>query len=257
MALLQLNGQKISLNGKLQGTSLIILNSNETYVVQSSQTTVDFKYVGDVDTTGTIVLSGSNILVSNTNNNIIWDFGGVEEYNFGAVDTATIFRTIGGTVFKITFTRGSLFLKVENIGTTEMKMQFTTASINQSVILPHLSGYVYDYTVNWGDGNSNRVTSSGDTGATHIYSTIGTYTVSISGTCETIYFNGGGSNLLVTKVLQWGDIGLKQIRFNSCTNLNSIPNDIVGGLSKVITFDYTFNYCIKFERKSTCFKIKN
>ncbi|TYA72670.1 PKD domain-containing protein, partial [Seonamhaeicola marinus] len=60
------------------------------------------------------------------------------------------------------------------------------SSANNQITVPTNPAYTYNYTVNWGDGN----TDVGVTGnITHNYATAGTYTVEISGTFPSIYFN--------------------------------------------------------------------
>lgn len=59
-----------------------------------------------------------------------------------------------------------------------------TTMDNESIVIPTGGGGV-DYTVAWGDGNTDS-NLSGD--ATHEYDTAGIYTVSISGDFNRIYF---------------------------------------------------------------------
>ena len=44
--------------------------------------------------------------------------------------------------------------------------------------------YQYNFTVDWGDGTVNTVTSFDDINATHEYATTGTYNITIRGLCE-------------------------------------------------------------------------
>ena len=75
-----------------------------------------------------------------------------------------------------------------------------TTAADESITIrinPSVTGY--NYTVDWGDGN----TSTGQTGnATHAYSTAGTYEVSISGSFPALY--EAGQQLI--SVEQWGDM---------------------------------------------------
>jgi len=247
MAIFQLNGKKLGISGKIMTSPLVVINVGETYTIPTTTTTVDFKYIGDTGTTATIVLSGvSFVIYSNSgvsNTELIWDFGG-ENYNFGSGSSNTIFRTVNGTIFKLTFNRGSLYLNVGNVGTPTLKLQLNTIVSSQTVTIPHLSGYTYNYVIDYGDGSAlGTVTSYNDTDCTHIYAVASGYTVSISGTCPTLYYNNGTQKLTITKVLQWGNVGLREISFYGCTNLNYIPGDSTGGLSNLINFYYVFRDC--------------
>jgi hypothetical protein len=44
--------------------------------------------------------------------------------------------------------------------------------------------YLYDFIVDWGDGNSGTVTSFDDTNAIHTYSSSGEYSICIMGKCQ-------------------------------------------------------------------------
>ncbi len=75
----------------------------------------------------------------------------------------------------------------------------TTVS-NETITIP-TTGSGYNYSVDWGDGNSNV----GYTGnATHTYETPGLYTVNINGDFPRIYFNNGGDRLKIKSIEQWG-----------------------------------------------------
>jgi hypothetical protein len=83
------------------------------------------------------------------------------------------------------------------------------------------TGLKFNYRINWGDGSSiQRVTASTD--QTHTYVSPGTYRIKITGICENLNFSGNtalrrihSSDGLGFK----GDIGLRSLNFNSCTNL--------------------------------------
>lgn len=73
--------------------------------------------------------------------------------------------------------------------------------LDLSAEIPTSPSATYDYTVDWGDGNS----SLGQTGnATHTYAVPGVYEVKISGLFPTIYFNNGGDKLKIKSIEQWG-----------------------------------------------------
>ncbi len=78
--------------------------------------------------------------------------------------------------------------------------EVTTAG--ESITIP-TTGSGYNYSVNWGDGQ----TDTGFTGnATHAYANPGTYAVSISGDFPRIYFNNATNRLKIKAIQNWGDI---------------------------------------------------
>jgi hypothetical protein len=111
--------------------------------------------------------------------------------------------------------------------TPSFQFQVTTTGSSQTITIPHLSGYTYNYTITYGDATGTKtVTSYNDIDCTHIYTNPGTYDVVINGVCESFYINNDGNmKLSITKVIQWGDIGIKKISFYGCSNLISIPLD--------------------------------
>ncbi|MFZ4058678.1 MAG: BspA family leucine-rich repeat surface protein [Ferruginibacter sp.] len=76
-----------------------------------------------------------------------------------------------------------------------------------------------NYRVNWGDGiiNQNVTTSE----ITHTYATPGTYTVRLSGTLNSLKFEGGHDRLKLLSIEQWGTIEWETFStsFEGCENL--------------------------------------
>ncbi len=128
--------------------------------------------------------------------------------------------------------------KTDNPGTSEDNQ--ITISTNTE------NGYVYDYTVDWGDGTI----SSGITGdITHTYESIGVYQVSISGTFPSLVqakeFRSeiiDGEKLL--SVDQWGDIEWRSMfnAFKGCKNMEMLAVD-TPDLSKVNSMIQMFENC--------------
>lgn len=104
--------------------------------------------------------------------------------------------------------------------------------------LPLRSGYTYDMTVDWGDGNSSTVTAWDDANATHNYSSSGTYQITITGTCETIYINNNLSiRSYLKEVIQWGNVGFTSFEksFYFATHLTQIPDGPITGVASGCT----------------------
>ncbi|MFI1773216.1 BspA family leucine-rich repeat surface protein, partial [Thalassobellus citreus] len=101
-----------------------------------------------------------------------------------------------------------------------------TTTANESITIP-TTGVGYNYNVDWGDGN----TTTGATGdASHIYTSVGTYQVTITGTFPRIYFNGSTSASKIKSIDQWGCNPWESMRdaFKGCANVivnaTDIPN---------------------------------
>ena len=74
----------------------------------------------------------------------------------------------------------------------------------------------------WGDSSADTRVYTGD--ASHTYTTAGSYTVSISGTFPSIYFDaefGSTNSRKIKTIKQWGDNPWKSMRgaFRGCENL--------------------------------------
>ena len=112
----------------------------------------------------------------------------------------------------------------------------TTLGTGSSFNLPLRSGYNYDFVVDWGDGNTNTITSYNQTEKLHTYSTGGVYTISITGLCEAWYFDDEGDKLKLTSIEQWGNTGFVNMgyAFYGCSNL-TIVNDTNGTWCSSVT----------------------
>ena len=100
-------------------------------------------------------------------------------------------------------------------------------SNSTTIKLPLESTGNYNFTVQWGDGNSSEVTSWNSPNATYYYGTEGVYNVSILGTIEGFRFNNGGDKLKITDISQWGilKLGNNNGYFYGCSNLNTSATD--------------------------------
>ena len=86
-----------------------------------------------------------------------------------------------------------------------------------TVTLPIYNGGTYNFTVNWGDGTVETVTSY--TQGVHTYVSGGTYTITIIGTIEGFnFFQVNNDVEKITSVIQWGPLNVGNLGnyFNSC-----------------------------------------
>ncbi len=119
------------------------------------------------------------------------------------------------------------------------------SSANNEVTIPTNPAYTtYNYTVDWGDGNTDTGVA-GD--ITHAYAAPGTYTIAISGVFPSIYFNNTGDRNKIMEILSWGDIPWQTMEnaFFGCENINF---DAINApdLSLVTSLKNMFRECTSF-----------
>lgn len=117
------------------------------------------------------------------------------------------------------------------------------------------TGGGYNYNVDWGDGN----TSTGHTGdATHTYSSVGTYTVKISGMFPRVYFNDGGDKKKLLTIEQWGNNAWDYFAraFKGCSNLTILAID-APNLSNVNNMSEMFFYASNFNDNINHWNVSN
>jgi len=126
-------------------------------------------------------------------------------------------------------------------------IQTTSADTVYELPLTTVDGLQPNITVDWGDGNTDTITSISDTEREHTYSTANTYTIKISGELPGFKVNNSSSyRNLYTAVNNWGRVGIRELDFYGCSNLDTLPVDISNnainneGLNNVIRFDNTF-----------------
>jgi hypothetical protein len=119
-----------------------------------------------------------------------------------------------------------------------------TVTSGQTFTLPiaDFGGLTPNFGVSWGDGSSGVVTSSTDADRIHTYSTGGTYTITITGLMPSFKVaNNSAIKLLITSIIDFGRVGLRELDFYGCISISSIPASatmVVGyeGLDNIITF---------------------
>ena len=100
--------------------------------------------------------------------------------------------------------------------------------------MPLVSGYNYDFTVDWGDGESSEITAHDDEDKTHSYENEGDYNLVIEGTLEAWSFNNTGDDKdKILSVESFGDLGYKNLSraFQGCVNLGAFK----GGVTSTVT----------------------
>ncbi len=155
----------------------------------------------------------------------------------------------------ITGTKSSGYSNVAN-ATTFIPFIFTVNTANSGVStstqfkLPLISSGTYDFTINWGDGNSDTITSYNQSEITHTYSTSGTYSPEIEGQLLGWAFNNTDDCLKITQISKWGNwqsngavnvLG-QSACFRGCTNLDVTATD-APDLSQCVSLWAFFSGC--------------
>lgn len=115
---------------------------------------------------------------------------------------------------------------------------------NQFTMATYSSGS-YNCTVDWGDGNSDTITTYNDAAWTHTYSGAGSYKIIITGIAFTgMNFNNGGDRTKVDSIEQWGifKFGGNIDSFEGCSNMTITAAD-APNLTGVTTLQGAFYAC--------------
>ena len=103
------------------------------------------------------------------------------------------------------------------------------SSASGQVKLPLEASGVYNFTVGWGDGTSDTITSWNQAEVTHTYSApvLSSYTITISGTLKGWRFGNVGDRLKILNISQWGNVnfGNNGGYFQGAANLTSNATD--------------------------------
>jgi len=105
---------------------------------------------------------------------------------------------------------------------------------NNEDFYPGLSSSgTYNFTVDWGDGNEDTITSYNQAEATHTYVSNGEYIVTITGSLSHWQMKDGDANIHKDKYLEiisWGESGILQDMTNAfyqAFSLSTLPEDPV------------------------------
>ena len=116
-----------------------------------------------------------------------------------------------------------------DLGDTKSSNNFvstwTTTGADQTVTLPlsSKSGVSYDFTINWGDGTIETVSSAA---ASHEFASAAEYTITVTGTIKGFTFNNSGDKTVITSITKWGTFDLFNTgSFYGCSNLDITATD--------------------------------
>ena len=138
-----------------------------------------------------------------------------------------------------------------NLLSDPMVLVFDTNLSSGTTVTVPLAGTV-DCVIDWGDGNSDSYTTTGN--KEHTYSTDGEYTVKISGLLTG--FGGNVSRPNLTKCLSFGDIGLVSLgeAFRGCENLIEVPTLLP---STITSMSFMFFNATNFNQDISSWNVQN
>ena len=112
-----------------------------------------------------------------------------------------------------------------------------------SITLPLVASGNYNFSVNWGDGNTDTITTWDQTEITHTYATGGEYTITISGTIVGWSFAGSVDFEKITSITDVGSLklGNEGVYFQGCSNLTTIGG--IFDLTGTTNFTSMFKNC--------------
>ena len=112
---------------------------------------------------------------------------------------------------------------------------------DNTVTLPLRSGFNYNFTVEWGDGNTAQVTAHDDIDIDHTYGLPGDYTITIIGLVEAWYFDNTGDKDKIISISELGTVGWKSFgnAFHGCSKLTTITG---GDTSNVTDMSGMFSF---------------
>lgn len=132
--------------------------------------------------------------------------------------------------------------EIESLVPKPFKLLIDTAlagSSSTQFVLPLNPAESYNFTIDWGDGSSNIVTSS--TNTYHNYNLSGSYLISIyenvDGGFPAVYFNNQGDKLKVLDLVSWGDVKWKTFNkaFLGCSNMDITATDYLTARTNEVT----------------------
>ena len=186
------------------------------------------------------------VVVGAPTGTIDYDTIGQYELTYTVKDTANNVSSQVRTVDVVTPTPFITTWKTDNNG---------VSADNEITITTNPAHANYNYTVDWGDGNTSVHT--GD--FVYTYATAGTYTVTISGDFHQLYFfSNSFDNDKLLSVEQWGDgllLSLSQA-FVGCDNLVINASD-TPNLRSVVDMSYMFYEASSFNQNINAWDVSS
>jgi surface protein len=122
------------------------------------------------------------------------------------------------------------------------------SSANNQIQLPLFNGGTYNFTVHWGDGTSDVITSWNQAETLHTYTTSGVYTLNIIGTITEWSFGNAlvDDKQKILSISNWGTLQIgtsTDLNFLNCVNLDLSTVADVLNLSNNTSLSNAFDGC--------------
>ncbi|MFX1398502.1 MAG: BspA family leucine-rich repeat surface protein [Promethearchaeota archaeon] len=161
-----------------------------------------------------------------------------------------VFVVIAGfSVFTLIFVLSPQGTLEEEFSCTFVSKWDTTNTLPDSsaanqIKLPLESSGTYNFTVEWGDGTNDTITTWNQTEVIHTYHFEGIYYINITGTFIGWNFNDEGDMHKLLEIMQWGNLRLGNSGeyFSYCINLDITASDILN-LTGTTNLYRAFYYC--------------
>ncbi len=127
--------------------------------------------------------------------------------------------------------------------------------------LPLISAGTLDFTVIWGDGTQDIITSYNQAETLHTYPSSGTYTIGIRANTQPLKgfkFDNGGDKLKMSNIVNWGGSNFRldrQEAFYGCSNMTCTATD--APLITVTIFYRMFRGCSNFNGDLSNWDVRN
>ena len=118
-------------------------------------------------------------------------------------------------------------------------------SLNTQFQLPLISNGTISIDVDWGDGNTDTITTYNQAETLHTYDTSGVYEIKIVNEVRGWQFNNGGDKAKITNISDWGSFNFTEhSSFFNCTILTCTATDV----PTISTTDMhsSFSFCTLF-----------
>ncbi len=160
----------------------------------------------------------------------------------------------GGNSFSMGSENVVLYARWTDGFATTWKTDNPGDSDDDQITIPIYFG-TYDYSVDWGDGNTDTNIT---TAITHTYASPGTYVVIITGTFPAIYFNGTGDREKILTIEHWGAIAWQNMlnAYSGCKNLTSNAAD-APDLTNVTSMQNMFSGATSFNGDLNSWDVSN
>tara|TARA_R110000803_G_scaffold13681_1_gene38345 strand:+ start:51 stop:1040 length:990 start_codon:yes stop_codon:yes gene_type:complete len=131
--------------------------------------------------------------------------------------------------------------------TFKMTVDTTKAgSASDTFVLP-ISPGVVNFTVDWGDGNSDLITVSNQAELTHVYASSGSYQIALDGSFTAVVFGNTGDRRKLSSIDNWGTNQWSTFEycFYGCSNMVANYTD-TPDTSICTSFSRQFRACTNF-----------